>query len=99
LINLTLFYLFFTKHYSPRTQRRFIVVEGIYRNIGDVCNLKRVVELKEEHHVRIILDESYSFGVLGETGRGITEHLGVPLNSVEILCGGLNTACGECSLQ
>ena len=74
-------------------------MEGIYRNIGDVCNLKRVVELKEEHHVRIILDESYSFGVLGETGRGITEHLGVPLNSVEILCGGLNTACGECSLQ
>lgn len=80
---------------SPRSQRRFIVVEGIYRNKGDICNLKKVVELKEKHHVRIILDESFSFGVLGKTGRGLTEHLNVPLNKVEIICGGLNASCGS----
>jgi serine palmitoyltransferase len=80
---------------SPRSQRRFIVLEGIYRNVGDVCDLKRIVELKKEHHVRIILDESFSFGVLGATGRGVTEHLDVPLTDVEIICGGLNTSCGS----
>ena len=80
---------------SPRSQRRFIVVEGIYRNVGDICHLNKVVELKDKHHMRIILDESFSFGVLGKTGRGITEHLNVPLNSVEIICGGLNASCGS----
>ena len=80
---------------SPKSQRRFIVCEGIYRNVGDVCNLKRIVELKKKHCCRIILDESFSFGVLGATGRGVTEHFNVPLKDVEIICGGLNTSCGS----
>jgi serine palmitoyltransferase len=80
---------------SPRSQRRFIVLEGIYRNTGDICKLQEIVALKEKHHMRIILDESFSFGVLGKTGRGITEHLNVPLSNVEIICGGLNASCGS----
>ena len=31
--------------------------------------------------MRIMLDESMSFGVLGATGRGITEHFGVCVSS------------------
>lgn len=27
-------------------QRRFIVVEGLYRNYGDICPLPRLLELK-----------------------------------------------------
>ena len=35
------------------------------------------VRLKWKYKVRIFLEESQSFGVLGETGRGVTEHFGI----------------------
>ena len=38
------------------------------------------VELRDQFRVPILLDESLSFGVLGETGRGATEHWGVPVS-------------------
>jgi len=66
-------------------QRRFIVVEGLYRNTGDICPLLQLLALKEKHCYRIILDESLSFGVIGATGRGVTEYFGVSINTVEIV--------------
>jgi serine palmitoyltransferase len=35
--------------------------------------------LKEEYRFRVLLDESNSFGVLGSSGRGLTEYYGVPV--------------------
>ncbi|CAM9262449.1 unnamed protein product, partial [Ectocarpus sp. 6 AP-2014] len=46
-------------------QRRFIVVEGLYRNYGDLCPLPRLLELKAKYCYRLILNEALSFGVLG----------------------------------
>jgi len=39
------------------------------------------VELKHQYKVRIFMDESVSFGTLGATGHGVTEHLSVPVCS------------------
>ena len=80
---------------SPATQRRFIIVEGIYRNTGDIVPLKEIIELKDRHHCRLILDESFSFGVLGDTGKGVTEHFGIPMKKVDILCGSLCASAGS----
>lgn len=74
-------------------QRRFIVVEGLYRNCGDVCPLPELLRLKEKHCYRLMLDESYSFGTIGATGRGITEHFGIDIKRVEIM-----TVSMDCSL-
>lgn len=38
------------------------------------------IELKYKYKVRIFIDESASFGVLGDTGRGITEHFDIPVS-------------------
>lgn len=76
-------------------QRRFIIAEGLYRNTGDLCLLKEVLRLKEEFFYRLILDESLSFGTLGKTGRGLTEHLGVPVQDVEIITVAMDTALGS----
>ena len=54
-------------------QRRFIVVEGLYKNTGNICPLEELVQLKHEFKYRLMLDESFSFGTLGDTGRGVTE--------------------------
>jgi len=66
-------------------QRRFIIVEGLYKNFGDICDLPKILELKKRYRYRLILDETFSFGTLGQTGRGVTELYGVPITSVEII--------------
>ncbi len=75
--------------------RKFLVIEGLYGNYGDVAPLKRYVELKKRHCFRIMMDDSMGFGVLGATGRGCLEHEGVPLSQVEVLTASLSNALGS----
>uniref|UniRef100_A0A7E4WCP6 Serine palmitoyltransferase 1 n=1 Tax=Panagrellus redivivus TaxID=6233 RepID=A0A7E4WCP6_PANRE len=53
--------------------RRFLVIEGLYGKTGQICPLKRYLELKWQYKVRIFIDESYSFGVLGKSGKAKTK--------------------------
>uniref|UniRef100_A0A7S2D437 serine C-palmitoyltransferase n=1 Tax=Octactis speculum TaxID=3111310 RepID=A0A7S2D437_9STRA len=66
-------------------QRRFIVTEALFREYGDLAPLKELVELKEKYGYRLFLDESLSFGTLGATGKGLTEHYQVPVEAVDML--------------
>ena len=77
-----------------KVNRVFVIVEGIYQNSGVLCNLPEIVKLKAKYPFRIIMDEAHSFGVLGKTGRGITEHFDVPVGEVEILTGWLGNSLG-----
>ncbi|CAL8099870.1 unnamed protein product [Calicophoron daubneyi] len=76
--------------------RRFLVVEGLYINYGDICPLREMIDLKYKYKFRILLDESYSIGVLGATGRGVTEYLGVDHTDIDLIAGSLETALGVC---
>lgn len=69
--------------------RRFIVTEGLFENAGDVVNLPNLIELKFKYKFRIILDETWSYGILGRTGKGVTEHQNVDPNNVDMIIGGL----------
>uniref|UniRef100_A0A7S1U5Q6 serine C-palmitoyltransferase n=1 Tax=Phaeomonas parva TaxID=124430 RepID=A0A7S1U5Q6_9STRA len=69
--------------------RRFIVTEGLFKNCGDVCDLPAIVRLKERFKYRLILDDTFGFGVLGDTGRGTCEHHKVPVASAEVLLASL----------
>jgi serine palmitoyltransferase len=88
------------KNKNANQARRFIVVEGLYYGTGDICPLDKINVLAREFKWRIICDDSWGFGVLGATGKGITEHFGKPstdkngetqLMHVEILVGSLST--------
>jgi serine palmitoyltransferase len=57
--------------------------------VGDVVDLPRLVELKHRYKFRIILDETWSYGVLGEGGRGVTEAQNVDANQIDMLIGSL----------
>lgn len=61
--------------------RRFIIVEAIYLNTGEMCPLDKIVDLRKRFKLRLILDESISFGVLGQHGRGITEHMNINVST------------------
>lgn len=69
--------------------RRFIVAEGLYENVGDMTDLPKLVELKLKYKFRILLDETWSYGVLGQSGRGITEQQNVDPTQVDLIIGGL----------
>jgi serine palmitoyltransferase len=75
------------------TTRRFVIVEGVYQNVGDICPLPKIVQLKNQYKFRIIMDDSFGIGVLGSTGRGTCQHFGVqPVKDVEVIVATLDTA-------
>ncbi|KAI5118364.1 hypothetical protein M0805_004336 [Coniferiporia weirii] len=74
--------------------RRFIVTEGIFENDGILLDLPRMIELKDKYKFRLILDESFSVGTVGRTGRGLTELYNVSATSVDMIVGSMaNTLC------
>ncbi len=82
------------------TRRRYekvlIVVEGIYSMDGDVAPLDRLVEVKRRHKCFLMVDEAHSAGVLGASGRGIGEHLGIAGADVDIWMGTLSKSFVSC---
>ncbi|XP_010934071.1 long chain base biosynthesis protein 1b [Elaeis guineensis] len=72
--------------------RRYIVVEAVYQNSGQIAPLDEIVRLKEKHRFRLVLDESHSFGVLGKSGRGLAEYCGVPIEKIDIITAGMGNA-------
>lgn len=79
-----------TKEQSKKPlTRRFIVTEGLFENVGDMVDLPKLIELKHKYKFRLILDETWSFGVLGRTGRGLTEYQHVDAAEVDMIVGSM----------
>ncbi|CAL1367315.1 unnamed protein product [Linum trigynum] len=72
--------------------RRYIVVESVYQNSGQIAPLDEIIKLKEKYRFRVFLDESNSFGVLGQSGRGLTEYCGVPVEKIDIVTAAMGHA-------
>lgn len=81
---------------KPTDQRRFLVVEGLYKNWGTICPLHDIVKLKEEFCYRLILDDSHAVGTMGEMGKGSLERCGLdPMKHCEILTFSIENALGS----
>src|SRR5271169_264950 len=70
----------------PPEERILIVSEGVFSMEGDIADLRGIVELAKPYGARTYVDEAHGIGVLGETGAGAAEHLGV-LDDVDIVMG------------
>ncbi len=77
-------------------ERVVVIIEGMYSMDGDVPDLHRFIEIKNNHKVFLMVDEAHSIGVLGEHGFGITEHFGVQDGQVDILMGTLSKTFAAC---
>ncbi|WP_298982105.1 aminotransferase class I/II-fold pyridoxal phosphate-dependent enzyme [uncultured Roseibium sp.] len=73
-----------------------VIVEGLYSMDGDFPDLKRVIALKQAYDAWLMVDEAHSIGVLGKTGRGISEHFDIDPNEVEIWMGTLSKTFSSC---
>lgn len=54
-----------------------IVTDGIYGMTGEVAPLKEICDLKDKYNARLFVDDAHGIGIMGMTGRGTGEHLGV----------------------
>jgi 8-amino-7-oxononanoate synthase len=63
-----------------------LIVDGVFSMDGDLAPLPALIQLAKEYECRILVDEAHGTGVVGPTGRGVTEHFGVK-DDVDITLG------------
>jgi len=56
---------------NQKEKRILIVTEGIFSMDGDASSIKEIITLKEEYKALLLLDEAHSFGIIGESGKGL----------------------------
>ena len=72
---------------------RVIVTDGVFSMDGNVAPMDRICALAERYDALVMVDECHSAGVVGPTGRGVTELFGLR-GRVEIITGTLGKAFG-----
>ena len=83
------------KQLQAAQQQRFrlIVTDGVFSMDGNVAPLDKIYELANKYDAMVMVDESHSAGVVGETGRGVTELYDLK-GKIEIITGTLGKAFG-----
>ncbi|MBP3355836.1 MAG: glycine C-acetyltransferase [Rikenellaceae bacterium] len=72
---------------------RIIVTDGVFSMDGNVAPMDEIVRLAEKYDALVMVDECHSAGVVGATGRGVTERFGLR-GQVDIITGTLGKAFG-----
>ena len=78
---------------SQAQRYRLIVTDGVFSMDGNVAPLDKIYELAEKYNAMVMIDESHSAGVVGRTGRGVTERYNLR-GKIEIITGTLGKAFG-----
>ena len=72
---------------------RVIITDGVFSMDGNVAPMDKIMELAKKYEALVMVDESHSAGVVGKTGRGVTELYGI-LGQVDAITGTLGKAFG-----
>jgi glycine C-acetyltransferase len=79
---------------SAQSQRfRLIVTDGVFSMDGNVAPLEQIYQLAQKYNAIVMVDESHSAGVVGKTGKGLTEQFNLR-GKIDILTGTLGKAFG-----
>ena len=79
---------------AAQAQRfRIIATDGVFSMDGNVCPLDKIYALAQKYNALVMVDESHSAGVVGQTGHGVTELYNLR-GKIEILTGTLGKAFG-----
>ena len=72
---------------------RLIVTDGVFSMDGNVAPMDKIVALAEKYDALVMVDESHSAGVVGKTGRGVSELYNCR-GKIDIFTGTLGKAFG-----
>ena len=79
---------------EAQSQRfKLIVTDGVFSMDGNVAPMDKIMELAEKYGAMVMIDESHSAGVVGHTGRGVTELYNM-LGKAYMITGTLGKAFG-----
>jgi len=84
------------KQHRSRYDRALIITEGVFSADGDLPDLATLVDLARSHDAMIMIDEAHSLGVVGSTGRGVGEAMGIDRSAVTVWMGTLSKALASC---
>ncbi len=74
-------------------RNRVVVTDGVFSMEGSLAPLPELVEATREHGAFLVVDDSHGTGVLGKTGRGTPEELGM-LGKIDAYTSTLGKALG-----
>ncbi len=72
---------------------RIIITDGVFSMDGNVAPMDKIVALAEKYDALLAVDESHSAGVVGKTGRGVSELFDC-FGKIDIYTGTLGKAFG-----
>lgn len=75
---------------------RLIATDGVFSMDGDLARLPAIVDLADRYDAAVMVDDSHATGVLGKSGRGTPDHLGVA-DRIDVLTSTLGKALGGAS--
>jgi glycine C-acetyltransferase len=75
---------------------KIIATDGTFSMEGDLAPLPELARLAREHGALLLVDDSHSTGVLGKTGRGTHEELGL-FGKIDVITGTFGKALGGAS--
>ncbi|UBM62314.1 glycine C-acetyltransferase [Candidatus Sulfidibacterium hydrothermale] len=78
---------------AQKNRFRVIVTDGVFSMDGNVAPVDKMVELAEKYDALVMVDESHSAGVVGETGRGVSEHFNIT-GRIDMITGTLGKSFG-----
>jgi glycine C-acetyltransferase len=79
---------------SQAQRRRLFITDGVFSMEGEIAPLGAFADLCEKYDTALVVDDSHATGVLGQTGRGSAEELGV-MSRVAIFTSTLGKAMGS----
>ena len=75
-------------------RRRLFITDGVFSMEGEIGPLRAFADLCEKYDTTFVVDDSHATGVLGKTGRGSAEELGV-MRRVSLFTSTLGKAMGS----
>ena len=58
-------------------RHKLVITDGVFSMEGEIGPLRELADLCDRYGTTLVVDDSHATGVLGRTGRGTAEHLGV----------------------